>query len=399
MFDIANNTPAREIEARIRRLQEELQALDLDAALILQNSDLFYYSGTIQQSHLYVPARGNPLLMVHKSLERARAESPLKTILSLDSPRSLPGLLAEHGLGMPARLGMELDVLPVNLFRYYERIFAKAAMIDVAPCIRELRAVKSEHEIEIITRAAALSDEVAAHAATLIQPGMTELELAGLVEAHARKLGHQGIVRMRRWSGEMFYGHLCSGASAAVPSFLASPTGGRGINPAVAQGAGFDEIRPHEPILLDYVFALNGYISDHTRIFSIGAVADDLQAAHDAMLDLQQRIRSAARPGVAGGYLYDLAVELAARAGYGENFMGVGPRRIRFIGHGVGIELDELPLLAKGQEAALQENMVIALEPKLIFPGKGVVGIENTHVVTEAGLKPLGRFPDAITVV
>jgi len=399
MFNTAANVPSTEIESRIARLQLILQKQNLDGALILQNSDLFYFSGTIQQSHLYVPAVGRPVLMVRKSFDRALAESPLETIIPLTSPKKIPEILESQGLVAPLRLGMELDVLPVNLFRIYEYIFQGPDVADISPALRTLRAVKSPFEIEIITRAAGLSDQVATYAAEILRTGMTELELAGLVEGYARKLGHQGIIRMRLWGAELFYGHLLAGASAAVPSYLASPTGGSAPNPAVAQGAGFARIIAHQPILLDYVFALNGYISDHTRIFAVGVLPDDLLAAHAAMLQIQSRIKKEARPGVSAGYLYDLAVHLATQAGYGENFMGAEAQRIHFIGHGVGLELDEYPLLAKGQEMPLQENMIIALEPKLVFPGQGVVGVENTHVVTKEGLKQLGHFPDEVTII
>ena len=228
---------------------------------------------------------------------------------------------------------------------------------------------------------------------------MTELELAGQVEAEARKLGHQGVVRMRLWGSEMFYGHLMAGPSGAVPSFLSSPTGGTGASPAVAQGAGFRPMQRHEPILVDYVFALNGYYSDHTRIFSIGELPDDLVAAHAAMLDIQAIIKDAARPGVKSGDIYEIALERIRQLGYAENFMGVGKERIRFVGHGIGVELDEYPFLAAGQSLELQAGMTLALEPKLIFPEKGVVGIENTHRVTDKGLEQFGRFQDEITVV
>lgn len=399
MFNTAANVPSAEIESRIARFQMLLQQQSLDGALILQNCDLYYLSGTVQQGHLYIPAEGKPVLMVRKSFERARAESPLHTIVPLFSPKKIPEILKSQGLTAPLRLAMELDVLPVNLFRTYEYIFQGPDIVDISPALRMLRAVKSSYEIEIIAQAASLSDQVAAFTGKTIRTGMTELELAGLVEGHARKLGHQGIIRMRLWGGELFYGHLLAGESAAVPSYLASPTGGSAANPAVAQGAGFARIMPHQPILLDYVFALNGYISDHTRIFAVGSISDELMAAHAAMLDIQARIRKEARPGVSAGYLYDLAVHLATQAGYGDNFMGAESQRIRFIGHGVGLELDEFPFLAKGQEMVLQENMVVALEPKLIFPGQGVVGIENTHVVTREGLKQLGQYPDDITIV
>ncbi len=399
MFDTQNNVPSAEIHNRIARLQTELQNQQCDGTLIVQNSDLYYFSGTIQQSHLYIPAEGKPLLMARKSLERARAESPIENIVALGSPKQIPGILNDHGLPMPRRLGLELDVLPVNLFRMYEMTFEGPDVTDISPTIRSLRAIKSEYEIALIAKAAQCSDQIAGYAGQIMREGMTELELAGLVEAHARKLGHQGIIRMRMFGGELFYGHLMSGASAAVPSYMASPTGGRAPNPAVAQGAGFAPIRRHEPVLLDYAFALNGYISDHTRIFALGSLQDDLMAGHEAMLSLQDHIKSVARPGVSVGQIYDLGVTLASQAGFSDHFMGAEADRIKFIGHGVGLELDEAPIIAKGQETPLSENMVIALEPKLIFPGKGVVGIENTHVVTGAGLKQLGQYPDEITII
>jgi Xaa-Pro aminopeptidase len=144
---------------------------------------------------------------------------------------------------------------------------------------------------------------------------------------------------------------------------------------------------------------LHGYISDHTRILALASLPEDLLAAHAAMLDIQSQIKAFARPGVTAGDVYDLGIRLAEEAGYGEYFMGAETNRIKFIGHGVGLELDEYPFLAQGQAMALVENMVIALEPKLIFPGRGVVGIENTHVVTPGGLKQLGRYPDEITIL
>jgi Xaa-Pro aminopeptidase len=367
--------------------------------LILQNSDLFYFSGTIQQSHLYVPVEGNALLLTRKSFERAQAESPIPDILPIKSPKQIVSLLRRQGLPLPATLGMELDVLPVNLFRIYADLFDRTQIVDIAPTVRQLRSIKSDHEISLMRAAAHRSDRVAAHVADIIRPGQTELELAGLVEAYARKLGHQGIVRMRMWGGEMFYGHLLAGASGAVPSFLASPTGGRAASPAVAQGAGFTRLSRHEPILVDYTFAYNGYISDHTRIFSLGPLPDELMRAHDTMLAIQSAVKQAARPGMPAGDIYEMCVAQASEAGYADNFMGCGDQRIRFVGHGVGLELDEYPILAKGQTMPLKAGMTIALEPKAIFPGKGVVGIENTHVVTDQGLEPLGRYSDAVTIV
>lgn len=399
MYNTNNNTPKSEIDQRIDKLKKQLEENNIDAALIVQRADLFYFTGTVQDAHLCVPVEGDPILMIFKSLERAIAESPLSRIAPLNSPKDIIEVLSQYGYVLPQSIGLELDVLPANLYFNYQHLFAGRNLVDISDLIRRVRTIKSPYEIEMMRRAARLSDRVAARVTGLLREGMTELELAGQVEAEARKLGHQGIVRMRMWGSEMFYGHLLAGPSGAVPSFLSSPTGGTGANPAVAQGPGFRPIQRHEPVLVDYVFALNGYYSDHARIFSIGELPDELMAAHTAMLDVQALIKRVAKPGVKSGDIYDLALERTTALGYDKNFMGVGKKRIRFVGHGIGVELDEYPFLAAGQNLELQENMTLALEPKLIFPEKGVVGIENTHVVTRDGLEQLGQFQDEIVII
>jgi len=399
VYDTSLNTPKSEIDARIHNLQATLSRLGIDAALILQKTDLFYFSGTIQQANLYVPASGTPMLMVNRILERAKAESPIERIAALPSPSGIPEILRQAGYRIPARLGLELDVLPTNLYFRYGEVFNGAETADISTEIRRIRSVKSSFEVAVIREAAECSDRVAACVPVLLREGMTEIELAGRLEAEARRLGHQGVVRMRMWGGELFYGHLLSGPSGGVPSYHASPTGGSGINPAVAQGASFRTIRRNEPVMLDYVFSLRGYISDHTRLFSLGPIPEDLARAHTTMLALQAQLQRLARPGVVSGSLYDFAWQYVSERGYANHFMGGNDERVRFVGHGVGLELDEFPFLNAGQTMELEANMVIALEPKLIFPGRGVVGIENTHLVTQDGLEQLGQYPGEITVV
>ena len=393
------NTPATELKTRISGLQQTLERRKLDGALIIQKADLYYLSGTIQQGCLYVPSQGTPILMIQKSHRRACRESALEHIIAIDSLSEIPRIIDENNLAQPHRLGLELDVLPVNYFRHLGKHFPAVQTDDISTAIRLQRAVKSDYEIKTIHQAAQHADKLMACLPGCVEEGMPEIELAGRLEAEARKMGHQGIVRMRMWGSELFYGHLMAGASAAVPSYLSSPTGGSAISPAVAQGPGFRRIRAHEPILFDYVFVWNGYLADETRIFSIGALPDHLNQAYEAMCGLQQEIQAAAVPGVASGDLYELAIDRTNALGYGDHFMGAGRQRIRFVGHGVGLELDEFPFLAQGQTLALQEGMTIALEPKLVFPGIGVVGIENTHVVTAMGMKPLTQADEAIRTI
>ncbi len=396
MFQKNLNTPKSELEQRIDNLQKYIRKINIDGALILQLVDLFYFTGTIQQAHLYVPAAGAPVLMVRKSYDRAKAESSINKILYLERPSDIPDVLITNGHALPASLGLELDVLPTNMFFSFQGIFDNPQIVDISPEVRMIRAVKSPYEIGIMRRAAELSDQVAGWVPNILRAGMTELELAGKIEAESRRLGHQGVIRMRLWGSEMFYGHLLSGATGAVPSFLSSPTGGVGASPAVAQGPGFKTIQRHEPVLVDYIFSYNGYLSDHTRIFSLGSLPAELKDAHAAMLEVQQMVKKLAKPGVKTGEIYNRALKKTEGLGYADHFMGVGNERVRFVGHGIGLEVDEYPFLAAGQQLELQAGMTIALEPKLVFPGKGVVGIENTHVVTADGLEQLGQFPEEV---
>jgi hypothetical protein len=244
------NTPKVELEKRASKLQIYLQNNNIEGALILQRADLFYFTGTIQQANLYVPAHGDPVLMVRKSYDRASAESSIEKILHLDRSSDIPNILKANGHTLPAILGLELDVLPTNLFFNYQGIFENPEVVDISQAIRLIRAIKSPYEIDMMRRAAELSDQVAGWVPKILCEGMTEIELAGKIEAEARKLGHQGVVRMRLWGSEMFYGHLMSGPTGAVPSFLSSPTGGTGASPAVAQGPGFKTIQRHEPVLV-----------------------------------------------------------------------------------------------------------------------------------------------------
>ncbi|MFP4387370.1 MAG: M24 family metallopeptidase [Desulfococcaceae bacterium] len=384
--------PAPELGRRIGAFQDRLRADGIDGALILQKADLFYLSGTAQDGILYVPADGAPLLMIRKSLERAQGESLLPEVRPLTGTGDLLREMEARSFPFPKVLGLEMDVLPAALYLGFQRRFPGARLVGVSSRLRAVRAVKSPYELGRLREAGRRADQVLAQVAEHIRPGVTELALAGRVEALARELGHPGLVRMRRWGSEIFYGHLMAGETAARPSFLASPTGGAGTGPATPQSAGLRPIGPGEPILVDYVFVWEGYIADQTRVFVLGEPPDDLLRAHDAMREVQSALQGAARPGAVAGDLYEMAVAEAERLGFGEYFMGSGDDRISFVGHGVGLELDEFPFIARGQTQALEAGMVIALEPKQILPGRGVVGIENTHVVGPEGLTPLTAF-------
>jgi Xaa-Pro dipeptidase len=391
-------TPFDEIHRRIAALQWAMAAHDFSAALIVQRADLFYFSGTGQDAHLFVPVEGQPQLLVRKSYERALEDSPIESISEVNSLNDLKATVDSALSGSPECLGMELDVLPVNNYRLYEDMFSGSAIRDVSPLLKQIRMVKSKYELAIIRRAAELNDSMFAKVPDFLREGMREIELAGLIEGYYRGHGHQGHVRVRSFNQEVFYGHIMSGANLAVPSSSVGPTGGPGPNASMPQGCGLKAIARHEPVQIDYVGIVDGYMADQARTFYIGEPPEKFRRVHETALSIQGALVAQGTAGTRAEDLYDTAMLMAEEAGLSEGFLG-WPQPVPFVGHGVGLELDEYPLIGRKSSHVLQKGMVVALEPKFILPGEGLAGIENTFVVTENGLEKLTLFDDAIQVV
>jgi len=383
-------TPAIELINRIKKLQKEMAIHKLGAVLMLQNADLFYFTGSIQQGALYVPLEGEPLYFVRKDHGRARMESGLKEVVPFSSPKDIPGLLNDFNYPMPTKLGMELDVIPVVVMNRFSKAVGKPDVTDATPLIRSVRAVKSDYEINILKDAALIVDKVCKRAREVIREGMTDLELVAELEFTARNAGHQGLVRMRGFNNELFFGHVFSGTDSAIPTYSDTPLGGVGLNPSFPQGASYKKIRRHEPITVDFSGIFDGYIVDQTRMFSIGELPDQLTNAYNDMVAIQEHAKQVAQPGVSWGDLYEECLQMACDLGHEDHFMGAKGAQVSFIGHGTGVELDEYPFIARGfNDVQLERNMVFAFEPKVVYPGLGAVGVENTFWVGKDGLKHL----------
>ncbi|MEW5919939.1 MAG: Xaa-Pro peptidase family protein [Bacillota bacterium] len=392
-------TPLAELKDRVRLLQERLQGESLDGALIMENTDLFYFTGSMQQGFFFVPAEGDPFYLVRRNFERAREESLWGDIFPLAGFRDLPVSLAEHGFNGLKRIGLELDVLPVNNYERILKLFPGVQYADISTLLREIRMVKSDYEIDCFRRAGEVALAVNRQIPALLQVGKAEIHLSAEIENLHRRAGHQGVLRMRAFNAEMYFGHVYSGANGALHTFVDSCTGGSGVATACPQGAGWKTLAPHEPIGVDYAAIYGGYIIDHTRIFSIGELPGDLQKAYAVAVEIQEEVMERALPGASCAELYRLAVEIAAKRGLVEYFMGCGPEQVKFVGHGIGLEIDELPVIGQGSPYTLKEGMVFALEPKFIFPGRGMVGLENTWCVTAHGPENLSPIPEDLVVV
>jgi Xaa-Pro aminopeptidase len=380
-----------ESQGRVLRLQGMLKSKSIQAALFILPIDVYYFAGTRQNAILWIPAEGEPLLLVRKSLSRARAESPIADIRQFPSSKEFASLFSEDQIC----IGMTFDAVPVQQHTFYTRALPGRSFVDISMMLRELRSVKSPFELEQLRLSAGKLASVFAEVPTFLKAGMRELDLSAEMEYRLRKAGHEGYVRMRAFNQELFFG-LAVSSGGLNGGFFDGPVTGKGLSSASPHGASCDEILVNQPILLDFGGVFNGYISDMTRMFVIGTLDVELQRAFDVAIEIQEMVRQAMKPGAICDELFLKAASLAENAGLGSCFMGMPGEQAKFVGHGVGLELDELPVLAKGFTVPLQAGQVIAVEPKFVIPGKGVIGIENTFVVTEDGGQRLSDLPDEI---
>lgn len=381
--------PKSEVEARIEKLQSRMDGIA--GAILFGSVNVCYFSGTAQEGLVYIPRDSEPVVMMRKSLERAREESPLN-VLPLKSTRTLK---EDLGISKGSTIGLELDILPYSYYSRVAKALGDVEIVDISEMIRHIRSVKSNFEIDLLREAAGILDAGIASVAEHLTPGIREIELAARVESVMRCMGHQGIIRFRRFNHEVPLGHLMAGGNAAIPSFVASPTGGQGLSLLNPQGPGKRRIRRGEPVLVDFGGVYNGYTADETRIFSIGSLPEVLEDAHIAAVQVEEAVLKALRPGRTGREIFEISEEMGESLGYGEWLGGPTGAKCGFVGHGVGLELDEYPVIGP-LDHRIEPNMTVAVEPKMIYPGLGVVGVEDTVLTTENACERLTRLPREI---
>ncbi|MEW6264890.1 MAG: Xaa-Pro peptidase family protein [Thermodesulfobacteriota bacterium] len=378
--------PLEELGRRWSRLQALMAEQGLDGILFLQNADLIYACGSTQPEAVFLPGDGTPLVLARPPLDRTAAELAWTSVEFMPRRDGLGERLKDHARGKLDVLGLELDVLPAAMFqRLAEESLSGLELVDASWCVAQARAVKTEFELSLMGISALELDFLFRSVPDLLSQGVTELELDGRLMALARSRGHQGIIRGRGFNMELFLGHVLSGENGLVTSKVASPTGGAGIIPGFSQGAGPRRIRAGDLVSVDICGTYGGYITDQARLFIIGPVPTLVQETYDRLLNLIEDLKTWLRPGMACGRIYDQAFRLAEGQGLTEGFMDPGGAVCPFIGHGLGLELDEWPALAKGSNAVLAAGMTLALEPRVFLPGVGVIGLEDTYLVTEDG--------------
>jgi Xaa-Pro dipeptidase len=377
-------------KARRRELAERLVRQGVPVAVIMQNADLVYYAGTIVPSVLVVgEAVPDGVLYVRRGHARAVDEAG---DLEVRAHPGLAGLAREVArLAGSAAVGLELDVVPYALAERWRDALG-TPIADVSSVVRRQRAVKDAAEVEAIRAAGRAFAAALTALATALAPGADDLGLTRFVEGALREAGSQGLLRMRGFNFEMLPAVVVAGPDGALPAVFDGPTGGRGL-PYVFQGGSGHRLGIGEPLLVDVATAVSGYVHDATRTLWLGDLAHPLERALATAEAILEESRRLLRPGRSPAEVYAEAERLAAEAGLADHFQGYRQDRVGFLGHGVGLELDEWPVLYPRAEEPLADGMVVAVEPKFVFPGIGAVGVENTFVVRESGGEALTDLP------
>ena len=389
-------TPLNEIENRLAKVRIAMKMNEIEALWVVEKMDYYYLSGTTQDGFLFVPLEGKPLLIVKRELERARIESPLEEVVGFRFLRELPTVIQSHWGRLPKSVGVELDLLPVRDYVKYQDLFPGIRFMDSSAMLRDIRKIKSPFEIGLMNVSGEIGRKVYQEARTILKEGMTEIEFGGLLEAVAKKYGHEGLLRVRSLNYEAYTWHVLSGPSGGIVSQSDSPMGGLGLSPAFPVGASLKVMRAHEPILVDFGICYHGYQTDRTRMFSVGRMDQKFIDAYEACKEIHNAVLEEIRPGTDCEEIFLMTLRLAEKLGYKDSYLGPPGLQTRFIGHGIGLELNEFPFLAQGQFYPLEAGMTLAVEPKIVFPGEGAVGLEDTVVVTRDGFEMLTPFEQKI---
>lgn len=383
-----------ELKIRRDKIRRLMLQQGIDALIIATNVNMIYANGAMVSGYLYIPLNAPSILFV-KRPNNVVGEH----VMPIRKPEQLPELIAQCGLPMPTKLALEGDELT---YREYLRLAACFPNVEVVPCatslVREARSIKTEQEVELFRRSGKMHAQAYAQIPSLYRAGMTDSELSIEVERLMRQSGCLGIFRVFGQSMEIFMGSLLAGDNAAVASPYDFALGGEGLHPSLPGGANGSLLKEGESFMVDMAGNYYGYMSDMSRVYAIGSLSDEAYKAHQVCLDVQNEIADHVKPGVVCESLYQMALERVRRAGFADYFMGV-EQKARFIGHGVGLEINESPVIASRISTILEPGMVFALEPKIVLPGVGPLGIENTWVVTADGVEKLTNAPEEIVLL
>lgn len=382
--------PADELARRVAKVTSHMRDLGMDAVLAGDNANLYYLTGRVFCGYVFVAADGRVMYFL-------RRPSELKgdNIHLIRKPEDMAPHIAGAIGGAPT-VGLMMDDTPYSLIARLQKMLGDSASIaNGSQVMRLARAVKTKLEIEMMAASGVRQASVYRELPRVYEPGMTDLEFQFEIERELRRAGCLGQFRLSGPELEIFMGNVLTGENADNPSPYDFAMGGAGMDPSLPVGADGTLIKPGKPVMVDMNGNFTGYMTDMTRTFTLGEIAPLAVKAHETSIEICRAVAAAARPGAEARHLYSLAESMAAEAGLAEYFMG-HRQKAGFVGHGLGIEINELPVIAPRSRDIIAPGNTFALEPKFVIPGTGAVGIENTYIVGEDATEAITTTPQQL---
>ena len=380
-----------ELELKWRRIQQAMRQEEADGCLLTMNMNLYYVSGQVFNGYFYLPAEGRPYWFVKRL-----TVPETNQVHVIRKPEQMPELFRDLNLAMPRKLLLEADELSYNECIRLQHVFRAEATGNASALIRHIRMIKTPWEIEQMRISARRHEAVYREIPACYRPGMRDVELQIEIEKRMRMHGSLGYFRAFGSNMDIFMGSLLAGENAGEPSPFDFALGGKGIHASGPLGANGTLLREGTTVMADMSGNYTAYQTDMTRVFSIGKLPDRAYRVHRVALEIQARMERTAKPGVSCAELYRDALAMAGQEGLKDCFMGTH-LQAKFVGHGVGLEINELPVLTTRSKDILQPGMTFAFEPKFVLAGIGAVGIENTFLVTDSGVEKMTLLDENIT--
>lgn len=375
-----------EQQLRVERVVAGMKIQGIDAVLLCDNASLYYLTGRVFIGYVYVTSSGNITCFVTRPVELEGED-----VVYIRKPEEIPSYLES----LPSRVGLELDTIAYSTVVRLSKALSCEQPLDASTVMRMARSIKTDREIELIKQSGVKQTHVYRQIPGLYQPGMSDIEFQIEIERASRLEGCLGQFRISGDSMELFMGNIIAGDNADAPSPYDFAMGGAGMDPSLPVGADGTLIKPGMSVMVDVNGNFTGYMTDMTRVFALGDIASEAQKAHECSRRIHRELATMGVPGTEAKSLYNRAVEIATEEGLERYFMG-HRQHAKFVGHGLGIEINELPVIAPRSRDIITPGQIIALEPKFVIPGTGAVGVENTYLVTETGWECLTNAPEEI---
>lgn len=381
----------KEIKDRIIRVKEFLAHKKCESMLIESNANLYYLSGRFFRGFVYISLSNEPIWFVIKPQVFEKSEN----IFFIRKPEDIPDILRNLKYHNPESIALEENELSYSEILRLKALFPDSSLHNASLIMKNIRMVKSSWEISEMMVDGRHHAKVYSEIKNCYKPGMTDLRLQIEIEKHLRLEGALGISRVAGNLMEINMGSVISGDNADNPAPYEFTMGGSGVHPALPVGANGQPIKKGQTVMIDMNGAFNGYQTDMTRVWCLGEISELAKKAHECSMHILRTLEISSEPGLPVKEMYSIATEIVKKFNLSDYFMG-HRSQVGFIGHGVGIELNELPVITPKSKDILKKNVTIAIEPKFVIPHVGAVGVENTYVVKDSGLENITVFPEEI---